>query len=172
MVARFSSDTDWVSVQETVFNLHELVDRLRSGRTDVGAVVSFLGTVRELTNDPLEWMELEHYPGMTESVLKDMVGQARQRFDLLAVSVVHRVGRLFPADPIVGVVVASAHRAAAFEACQFLMDLLKTQAPFWKREALRSHGAQWVPAKESDDACLARWGWDGPMNSAMGSDSA
>jgi molybdopterin synthase catalytic subunit len=147
-----------VTVQEADFDLGAEVAALHAGDAGVGAVASFVGTVRD-RNDGLgvSEMELEHYPGMTERAIEDMIDAAHQRFDIRAARVIHRVGRLRPTEQIMMVAVASAHRGQAFQACEFLMDYLKTQAPFWKKE-LTPEGARWVDARSSDDAALARWG--------------
>ena len=147
-----------VSVQPEDFDLSAEVARLRDGDAGVGAVAAFIGTVRD-RNDGLgvSSMELEHYPGMTERAIEDMVDMAMQRFDIRAVRVIHRVGVLQPQDQIVLVAVTSSHRGQAVQACEFLMDYLKTQAPFWKKEHT-PEGARWVDARVSDDAALARWG--------------
>ena len=147
-----------VSIQISDFNLADEVAALRAGDAAVGAVAAFIGTVRD-RNDGLgvSAMELEHYPGMTERAIETMIDAAMQRFEIRAARVIHRVGRLQPLDQIVMVAVTSGHRAQAFEACEFLMDYLKTQAPFWKKE-LTPEGARWVDARVSDDAALARWG--------------
>jgi molybdopterin synthase catalytic subunit len=124
----------------------------------VGAVAAFVGTVREHSDGRgISAMELEHYPGMTEAAIEAMIDSAQQRFDIRAVRVVHRIGMLQPGEQIVLVAVTSAHRAQAFQACEFLMDYLKTQAPFWKKEST-AEGARWVDARSSDDAALERWG--------------
>lgn len=152
-----------VSVQTDDFDLSSEVARLRTQDGQIGAVVSFVGTVREwLPADGAErgqdaMLELEHYPGMTESAIETMIDEAQRRFDLLGVRVIHRVGRLAVGDQIVLVVTASSHRGQAFLACEFLMDWLKTQAPFWKKE-ISATGSRWVEAKVSDDEALARWG--------------
>lgn len=147
-----------VTVQEADFDLGAEVAALRAGDPGVGAVASFIGTVRD-RNDGLgvSAMELEHYPGMTERAIEGMIDEAQRRFDIRAARVIHRVGLLQPADQIMMVAVASAHRGQAFQACEFLMDYLKTQAPFWKKEQT-PEGARWVDARSSDDAALARWG--------------
>jgi len=131
---------------------------LRAGDQRVGAVCSFIGTVRD-RNDGLNVssMELEHYPGMTESSIEAMIDEALGRFDIFGVRVVHRVGILSPLDQVVMVAVTASHRGESFKACEFLMDYLKTQAPFWKKEQTPD-GARWVDARVSDDAALARWG--------------
>ena len=147
-----------VSIQTEDFDLSAEVTALRHGHGGVGAVCSFLGTVRDRNaGDAVASMELEHYPGMTEKSIEAMVDEAFRRFDILGARVVHRVGLLQPLDQIVLVAVASAHRGESFQACEFLMDYLKTQAPFWKKEET-PHGARWVDARVSDDAALARWG--------------
>jgi len=152
-----------VSIQTEDFDVSQEIEVLRQQDLRVGAVCSFIGTVRDtraLTGqaaDEVQAMELEHYPGMTEASIEAMIDQAHQRFDFYAARVVHRVGRLLPADQIVLVAVTSAHRGESFKACEFLMDYLKTQAPFWKKEQT-PQGSQWVDARVSDDAALARWG--------------
>jgi len=147
-----------VSVRREDFDLTAEVSVLRQGQPQVGAVCSFVGTVRDdLALQRLLSLEIEHYPGMTERAIEAMIGQAQERFGNLAVRVVHRVGVLTPGEQIVLVAVASAHRAQAFAACEFLMDYLKTQAPFWKKETT-STGARWVEARVADDEALARWG--------------
>jgi len=147
-----------VSIQTEDFDLSAEVAALRQGNGGVGAVCSFVGTVRDRNaGDAVASMELEHYPGMTEKSIEAMLDEAFARFDILAARVVHRVGLLQPLDQIVLVAVASAHRGESFAACEFLMDYLKTQAPFWKKEAT-PEGARWVDARVADDAALARWG--------------
>ena len=147
-----------VSIQSADFDLGAEIAALRDGDGGVGAVASFIGTVRD-RNDGLgvSAMELEHYPGMTESAIEAMIDEAHGRFDLRAARVIHRVGLLQPLDQIVAVVVSSAHRGESFKACEFLMDYLKTQAPFWKKETTPD-GARWVDARVADDAALERWG--------------
>ncbi|MCW5650420.1 MAG: molybdopterin synthase catalytic subunit MoaE [Ramlibacter sp.] len=147
-----------VSIQQADFNLADEVAALRQGDGRVGAVCSFVGTVRD-RNDGTQVasMELEHYPGMTEKSIEAMIDQAFARFDIHAARVIHRVGLLQPLDQIVLVAVTSAHRGQSFEACEFLMDYLKTRAPFWKKEQT-PQGARWVDARAQDDAALARWG--------------
>ena len=151
-----------VSIQTEDFNLAEEVHALRRMDTRVGAVCSFVGTVRD-RNDGLavSTLELEHYSGMTEKAIEAMINEAHRRFDIYAARVVHRVGLLQPLDQIVLVAVTSAHRGQSFQACEFLMDYLKTQAPFWKKEQTPA-GARWVDARVSDDAALARWGIAAP----------
>jgi molybdopterin synthase catalytic subunit len=172
-----------VSIQTEDFNLATEVQALRAMDKRVGAVCSFIGTVRDRNVAPtlaaarppegaisprggpaakfdgplISAMELEHYPGMTEASIEAMIDQAHQRFDIFAARVVHRVGLLQPLDQIVMVAVTSAHRGESFKACEFLMDYLKTQAPFWKKEQT-PEGARWVDARVSDDAALAKWG--------------
>jgi len=147
-----------VRVQREDFDLGAEVAALRAGNPAVGAVASFLGTVRDVSEgSAVSAMELEHYPGMTEKALEKIEAAARQRWELLGVTIVHRVGPLFPQDQIVLVVVASAHRGNAFAACEFIMDYLKSEAPFWKKEETPL-GARWVDARVSDDAALRRWG--------------
>ena len=144
-----------VSIQHEDFDLARECDALREGDARVGAVCSFVGTVRG--SGGVGAMELEHYPGMTERAIEAMVDEAHRRFDIFGARVIHRVGELKPGDPIVMVAVTSAHRHQSFLACEFLMDYLKTQAPFWKKEHT-AQGAQWVDARVSDDEALARWG--------------
>nr|WP_297353306.1 molybdenum cofactor biosynthesis protein MoaE [uncultured Caldimonas sp.] len=147
-----------VSIQTEDFDLSAEVARLRAGDTGVGAVAAFVGTVRDVSEGQgVQRMELEHYPGMTEKSIEAMIDEAERRFRIRAARVIHRVGPLAPADQIVMVAVTSAHRGEAFQACEFLMDYLKTQAPFWKKEHT-PEGARWVDARSSDDAALARWG--------------
>jgi len=147
-----------VSVQEADFDVGAEIAALSAGRAEVGAVASFVGLVRDSGQGKnVQAMTLEHYPGMTETALAEIITQAHQRWALLGVRVIHRYGRLLPGDRIVFVGVASAHRGDAFAACQFIMDYLKTRAPFWKREETPD-GSHWVDAKESDDQAAARWG--------------
>ena len=147
-----------VSIQTDDFDLGAEVARLRAGDGGVGAVVAFVGTVRDRSEGAdVSRMELEHYPGMTEKAIDAMIDAAMARFDIRAARVIHRVGVLDAQDQIVLVAVTSAHRGAAFEACEFLMDYLKTQAPFWKKEHT-PQGARWVDARSHDDAALQRWG--------------
>ena len=147
-----------VRIQTEDFDVSAEIAALRAGAGAVGAVATFVGTVRDRHGgEGIRAMELEHYPGMTEKAIEAMIDDAQARFEILGARVIHRVGPLAPLDQIVLVVVTSAHRAAAFQACEFLMDYLKTQAPFWKKEATAS-GARWVDARSADDEALARWG--------------
>ncbi len=150
--------TPRVTVQAADFDLGAEVAALRAADPGVGAVAAFVGTVRDRNDGQgVTAMELEHYPGMTEQSIEAMIDEAMRRFDIRAARIVHRVGPLAPLDQIVLVAVTSAHHGAAFQACEFLMDYLKTQAPFWKKETTPD-GARWVDARVSDDAALARWG--------------
>jgi molybdopterin synthase catalytic subunit len=144
-----------VRIQTDDFDLTQEVERLQRGDGGVGAVAAFVGTVRDAGG--VQRMELEHYPGMTERAIEAMVDEAQRRFEIRDALVVHRVGVLAPCDRIVLVAVTSAHRRAAFQACEFLMDYLKTQAPFWKKETT-PEGARWVDARVADDEAAARWG--------------
>ena len=147
-----------VRIQTQDFDLSAEVAALRAGQPGVGAVASFVGTVRDRNDGQgVSRMELEHYPGMTERSIEQMIDTAFARFDLLGARVIHRVGPLAPGDQIVLVAVSSAHRGQAFQACEFLMDYLKTQAPFWKKETT-AEGERWVDARVADDQALARWG--------------
>jgi molybdopterin synthase catalytic subunit len=163
-----------VSIQTQDFNLADEVGALRRADKRVGAVCSFVGTVRDRNAQdlpqhgrtpsataPILSMELEHYPGMTEKAIEAMIDEALRRFHIYGVRVIHRVGLLQPLDQIVMVAVTSAHRGESFKACEFLMDYLKTQAPFWKKECT-PEGGRWVDARVSDDAALARWGIEKP----------
>ena len=146
-----------VRIQTADFDVSAEVATLRRGNPRIGAVASFIGLVRD-TNEggAVAEMSLEHYPGMTEKAIEEIVTQARARWSILDALVIHRVGRLRPTDQIVLVVVASAHRGDAFAACEFIMDYLKTRAPFWKKEQTGS-GTRWVEARESDDIAAERW---------------
>lgn len=152
-----------VSIQFHDFDVAHEIAQLRANDHRVGAVCSFVGTVRDRNRDShtaagsIESMELEHYPGMTEQAIEAMIDAAHSRFDIFGARVIHRVGVLQPPDQIVLVAVTSAHRGESFQACEFLMDYLKTQAPFWKKEQTPD-GSQWVDARVSDDAALAKWG--------------
>ncbi len=147
-----------VSIQTEDFDVAAEIVALRAQDKRVGAVCTFIGTVRDRNDgQSVSTMELEHYPGMTEKSIEAMIDAAFARFDIYAARVIHRVGPLQPLDQIVLVVVTSAHRGESFQACEFLMDYLKTQAPFWKKEQT-PEGARWVDARVSDDAALAKWG--------------
>jgi molybdopterin synthase catalytic subunit len=147
-----------VFIQTADFDLAKEVAALRAEDKRVGAVCAFVGTVRDRNDgDSVASMELEHYPGMTEKSIEAMIDEAHRRFDILGARVIHRVGLLQPLDQIMMVAVVSAHRGQSFQACEFLMDYLKTQAPFWKKEQTPA-GARWVDARVADDAALARWG--------------
>jgi len=147
-----------VAIQTEDFDLAAEVAALRRGDPGVGAVCSFVGTVRDRSEGAsVSAMELEHYPGMTEKAIEQMIDEAFRRFDIRAARVVHRVGPLKVQDQIVLVVVTSAHRGQSFQACEFLMDYLKTQAPFWKKEST-PEGERWVDARVADDEALERWG--------------
>ena len=146
-----------VRIQAADFDLSREVKQLVGGRTDVGAIVTFTGTVRgQAKGQPITGMALEHYPGMTEAELERVEAEARQRWPLQATLIIHRYGELKPGDNIVLVVTASAHRQAAFEAAEFLMDYLKTRAPFWKKEDT-SEGPRWVEGRASDQDAAERW---------------
>ena len=146
-----------IRIQEADFDLSTEITNLRKGDLHVGAVVSFLGTVRDLNEgSEVRSMTLEHYPGMTEKALEAIVSQAKARWDIRDTLIIHRVGPLKPEDQIVLVAVTSAHRAEAFAACEFMMDYLKTAAPFWKKEET-TDGGRWVDARVADDAAMARW---------------
>ena len=152
-----------IAIQTADFDVSAELAALRAGDHGVGAVCCFVGTVRDRNAGDgagtVAAMELEHYPGMTEKSIEAMAHEAFCRFDILGARVIHRVGLLAPPDQIVLVAVTSAHRGQSFQACEFLMDYLKTQAPFWKKETTPD-GAHWVDARVSDDAALARWGID------------
>ncbi len=147
-----------VSIQTGDFDVAAEVAALRRDDAGVGAVCSFIGTVRDRSDGAsVSAMELEHYPGMTEQAIERMIDEAHRRFDIRAARVIHRVGPLALQDQIVLVVVTSAHRGESFRACEFLMDYLKTQAPFWKKESTPA-GDRWVDARVADDEALRRWG--------------
>jgi molybdopterin synthase catalytic subunit len=146
-----------VRVQREDFDAGVEIARLRAGNPKVGAVASFIGVARDLNDgDAVSRLTLEHYPGMTERALEAICDQARARWNILDICVIHRVGELEPLDQIVLVIVTGAHRGEAFAACEFVMDYLKTEAPFWKKEQ-RPAGDAWVEARESDDAAKVRW---------------
>ena len=146
-----------IRVQTEDFDIAAEVLKLRRGNPKIGAVACFIGLVRDINeNATVVEMTLEHYPAMTEKALTDIVEQAKSRWDIMDVSLVHRVGTLKPMDQIVLVVVASSHRGAAFAACEFIVDYLKTRAPFWKKEKTEK-GVRWVEARDSDDDAAQRW---------------
>jgi molybdopterin synthase catalytic subunit len=146
-----------VRVQYDDFDIGAEIAAMRLARKDIGAVASFVGQVRDLNEgDEVAAMTLEHYPGMTEKALEQIVEQAKLRWDIFDALIIHRIGELKPLDQIVLVVVSGAHRGEAFSACQYIMDYLKTEAPFWKKEQTSS-GERWVEAKASDDSARERW---------------
>lgn len=146
-----------VAVQQEDFNVSDELAMLARHSLAVGALASFVGLVRDSNDDAeVATMELEHYPGMTESSITHIIAQAAERWQLLGARVIHRIGRLAPGDQIVLVAVSSMHRGEAFAACEFIMDYLKTQAPFWKKERT-PEGERWVDARCSDEAAAARW---------------
>lgn len=148
---------DFIRIQEKDFDLTTEVKSLRKDDPRVGAIVTFVGTVRDMNDgSQVRGMTLEHYPGMTEKSLEEIITQARARWDLYKTLVIHRVGPLLPEDQIVLVAVTSAHRGEAFAACEFIMDYLKTAAPFWKKEET-PEGSKWVDARVTDDVAMARW---------------
>lgn len=147
-----------VRIHEQDFDVSAELAAMRLGNPKIGAIASFVGVVRDINEgDSVATMTLEHYPGMTEKAIEAMIDEAHRRFDIFGARVIHRIGVLQPADQIVLVAVTSAHRGESFKACEFLMDYLKTQAPFWKKEQTTA-GAQWVDARVSDDEALAKWG--------------
>ena len=147
-----------IRIQETPLDALAEIAPVYAGRPTVGGVVSFIGLMREMNQgDAVSGMTLEHYPGMTEKALVTIVGEAGERWSIDAVRVIHRVGALEPQDPIVLVAVASAHRGEAFRACEFIIDYLKTRAPFWKREQTVDGKSRWVEARESDEDAAAAW---------------
>jgi len=146
-----------IRIQTADFDLSTELFDMRRGNPKIGAIVSFVGAVRDINDgSAVAQMELEHYPGMTEKSLAAIVEQAQLRWDILDALVIHRVGPLQPLDQIVLVAVASAHRGEAFAACEFIIDYLKTEAPFWKKEQT-PEGTRWVDARDSDDAALTKW---------------
>jgi molybdopterin synthase catalytic subunit len=146
-----------VRVQTEDFDLTTEIAQLRANTPKVGAIVNFVGVVRDLNEgEQIAEMELEHYPGMTEKALEDIIAEARSRWDLFDALVIHRVGPLKPLDQIVLVAVTSAHRGEAFAACEFIIDYLKTQAPFWKKEQT-PQGSRWVDARVTDDEAMKKW---------------
>jgi molybdopterin synthase catalytic subunit len=147
-----------IRVQREPFDIAAEVAALTAGRTDIGAVVTFTGTVRgEAKGKPIRSMTLEHYPGMTEAELARIEAEANSRWPLQGTTIIHRIGELLPGDVIVLVVAASPHRQAAFDAAAFLMDYLKTRAPFWKKETCLDGVGHWVDARDADDAALSKW---------------
>jgi len=146
-----------IRIQEADFDLGAEIKEIRKGDLQVGAVVSFVGTVRDLNDgSQLTSMTLEHYPGMTEKALEEIADQAKSRWDIRNALIIHRIGPMLPEDQIVLVAVTSAHRREAFAACEFIMDYLKTAAPFWKKE-VTSKGGYWVDARVADEVAMARW---------------
>ncbi len=146
-----------VRIQEADFDLGVEITALRTGRKDIGAIASFIGLVRDFNEgDTVTGMHLEHYPVMTEKVLQEIIAQARSRWKITDARIIHRVGDLLPGDQIVLVVTASAHRGEAFAACEFLMDFLKTQAPFWKKEQT-TDANRWLNTRESDQVAIKKW---------------
>lgn len=146
-----------IKVQTDDFDVAQVLANLRNNKPQVGAIVSFVGLVRDINDGAdVSTLTLEHYPEMTEKALQSIVDEAKQRWDVMDAVVIHRVGTLLPTDQIVLVAISSAHRQAAFSACEFIMDYLKTQAPFWKKET-NNQGARWVEARASDDEAKARW---------------
>jgi molybdopterin synthase catalytic subunit len=157
VVAALPRERTTVRVQTGDFDAGAEIARLRAADTTIGAIAAFIGTVRDVNDDArVAALTLEHYPGMTEAALEDIVDEAKRRFDIHDALVIHRVGALAPGDQIVLVVVTSAHRRMAFDACEFAIDLLKTRAPFWKKERLPD-GERWVEARASDDEAAGRW---------------
>ena len=149
-----------ICIQKKIFNIEEIISNLRENKPTIGAIVSFIGYVRDFNKDTnikkLKQMDLEYYPGMTEKALSKIELNARSRWSLEDVYIIHRVGKLLPKDPIVAVVVASQHRKNAFEACEFIIDFLKTDAPFWKKE-ISDHGELWVKNRVEDDKKKSSW---------------
>ncbi|MAY31696.1 MAG: molybdenum cofactor biosynthesis protein MoaE [Rhodovulum sp.] len=145
-----------VRVQEEPFDFGVEANAFATGRTDAGAVVTFTGIVRDLARGDLDRMVIEHYPGMTERALEKIEADARARWDLRDVLIIHRYGAMGPGDMIMMVATASPHRVDAFEAAEFLMDFLKSRAPFWKKEITQS-GEEWVASKAEDEDALSRW---------------
>ena len=148
-----------VRIQAADFDVGAELAALQGERTDIGALASFVGCVRGHTReDDISALTLEHYPGMTERAIEAMIDEAGRRFGVLSARVIHRVGRLLPGERIVLVAVATSHRRDAFQACEFVMDYLKTQAPFWKKETTPQGEERWVDARVADDEALGRWG--------------
>jgi len=145
-----------IRIQAADFDIAAVNRELLAGRSDVGAIASFIGLVRDLEGDPLQQMTLEHYPGMTEKALQEIAAKAQARWQVADLAIIHRIGALKPADQIVMVSVLSAHRGDAFAACEFIMDYLKTDAPFWKKET-SEQGSKWVESRKSDLSALKKW---------------
>jgi molybdopterin synthase catalytic subunit len=145
-----------IRIQNEDFDITAVNRELLAGRSDVGAIASFIGLVRDLKDDPLQQMTLEHYPGMTEKALQNIAAKAQERWKIIDLAIIHRVGALRPSDQIVLVSVLSTHRADAFDTCEFIMDYLKTEAPFWKKE-VSSQGSKWVKSRKSDIFALKKW---------------
>ena len=146
-----------IRIQAADFDIAAVSRELLAGRSDVGAIASFIGLVRDIESDPLQQMTLEHYPGMTEKALQGIAEKAQARWQVADLAIIHRIGALKPADQIVMVSVLSAHRGDAFAACEFIMDYLKTDAPFWKKET-SEQGSKWVEARKSDLSAQKKWG--------------
>ncbi len=146
-----------ISVQEQDFDAGEEYRQLQMGNTDIGGIAIFTGQVRDLADNPLKFMRLEHYPGMTEKSLQQTADQAAERWPTIDIRIIHRIGDLAPGEQIVFVGVSSAHRDAAFSACEFIMDILKTSAPFWKKEQHVNGSSGWVDAKDADQQRAERW---------------
>ena len=152
-----TEDMNQISVQKKPFDIAAIQEEMRCANSAIGAVVTFLGQMRDINEgDQVSTMTLEHYPGMTEKALQAIVDEADQRWDLMGIRVIHRVGELMPLDPIVLVAVASAHRGEAFKACEFVIDYLKTRAPFWKKEQT-PNGERWVDARHGDSEAEDCW---------------
>ncbi|VAX05605.1 Molybdopterin synthase catalytic subunit MoaE [hydrothermal vent metagenome] len=146
-----------IKVQAEPFDFAAVQEELRSSSPAIGAIVTFLGQMRGINeDDEVSTMTLEHYPGMTEKALEAIVEEADERWNLMGIQIIHRVGKLLPKDPIVLVVVASAHRGEAFQACEFIIDYLKSRAPFWKQETT-AEGKRWVDARHTDKKAEQRW---------------
>lgn len=146
-----------IKIQKADFNLQQEIDSLCVERQDIGAVVSFIGTVRDINvGDRVSAMTLEHYPKMTEKTLYKIVNEAKKRWQIKGVTIIHRVGKLYPRDNIVLVIVVGKHRREAFAVCEFVMDFLKTEAPFWKKEQTKN-GERWVESRSSDFEHLNKW---------------
>lgn len=146
-----------ISVQEQDFDTGEEYSQLQTGNTDIGGIAIFTGQVRDLADNPLKFMRLEHYPGMTEKSLQQTADQAAERWPTIDIRIIHRIGDLAPGEQIVFVGVSSAHRDAAFSACEFIMDILKTSAPFWKKEQHVNGSSGWVDANDVDQQRAERW---------------